>query len=78
MAKKEQNIIPRNAKRNIVEQLLQMSAGQPGHIWEVFKENDSWHGVDLTAGDGQRYWMFPAHLRVKELYRFIEVSTECK
>ena len=74
MAKQDHNIIPRNAKRIIAEQLLTMSAGQPGHIWEVFKEDGSWHGVDLTAGDGKRYWMFPAHLRIKELYRFVKVE----
>ena len=68
MANKDHNVIPRNAKRIIMEHL------HSGHIWEVFKEDGSWHGVDLTAGDGKRYWMFPAHLRIKELYRFIKVE----
>ena len=76
MAKQDHNIIPRNATRIVAEQIGKMSAGQPGHIWEVFKENDSWHGVDLTANDGKRYWMFAAHLRMKDLYRFIEVEKE--
>ena len=74
MAKQDHNIIPRNATRIVAEQIGKMSAGRPGDIWEIWKENGGWHGVDKSANDGKRYWMFAAHLRIKELYRFIEVA----
>lgn len=76
MKKQDHNIIPRNATRIVAEQIGKMSAGRPGDIWDIWKVDGGWHGVNRSANDGKRYWMFTAHLRIKELYRFIEVEKE--
>ena len=52
MAKQDHNVIPRNATRIIAEQIGEMSAGRPGDIWEIWKEDGVWHGVDRSANDG--------------------------
>ena len=69
----KKNVIPRNVYKIVCEQLRPTNGGRAGDVWEVYKASDIYRALNTRTGEWWR--MFPAHLRISEMYRFITVET---
>ena len=70
----KRNVIPRNFTRIKAEQLTESSGGKPGDLWHIYRNYNGLLGLNKRTGI--YYYIFPAHLRTPELFKFIEIEKE--
>lgn len=66
------NIIPRRFTRITAEQLTNTSGGKADDVWHIFKNDSGYLGLNKRTGI--YYYIFPAHLRMPEQFKFIEIE----
>lgn len=66
------NVIPRSFTRITAQQLTESSGGKPGDLWHVYRNDSGLLGLNKRTG--KYYYMFLAHLRAPELFKFIEIE----
>lgn len=69
----KKNVIPRTFGHIIVKSLMPSNAGKSGTVFKI-KKNEYGEYIGENLANGERWHMFPAHIRNAELYEFMEVA----